>query len=177
MLPDIAASMSASVGFAFFASNADADINCPDWQYPHWGTCSAIQASWSAWLDVGERPSTVVTLFAPTLDTGVTHERTGSPSRWTVQAPHCDSPHPNFVPVSPMLSRITQSSGMSALTSRSCCLPFTVSEIIWISFGYPNVLQRGGFANRFATAKGLSARSRYQSHHHGVVMSFAHPVA
>ncbi len=32
--------------------------------------------------------------------TGVEHERTAWPSRWTVQAPHWASPQPNFVPVS-----------------------------------------------------------------------------
>jgi hypothetical protein len=32
MLPDMALSMSWSVGFGFFVSKAAADINCPDWQ-------------------------------------------------------------------------------------------------------------------------------------------------
>src|SRR5437763_16204196 len=72
----------------------------------------------------------VVTFFAPTFDTGIPHERTATPSIWTVQAPHCCSPHPNFVPVKPIASRITQSSGVSGLTSTSYCLPFTVNEII-----------------------------------------------
>ena len=44
---------------------------------------------------------------------GVTQARTGSPSRCTVQAPHCAMPQPNFVPVRPSRSRSTQSSGMS----------------------------------------------------------------
>ena len=35
MLPVIAVSMSASFGFAFFASSAAAAMICPDWQYPH----------------------------------------------------------------------------------------------------------------------------------------------
>ena len=63
---------------------------------------------------VGDSPSIVVTFLPPTRR----HRRrrtTGSalPSRCTVQAPHCDRPQPNFVPVRPMVSRITQSSGMS----------------------------------------------------------------
>jgi hypothetical protein len=32
MLPDIAASMSASLGFGFAESRAAADMICPDWQ-------------------------------------------------------------------------------------------------------------------------------------------------
>jgi hypothetical protein len=32
MFPLIASSMSASVGFGFFASNETADMICPDWQ-------------------------------------------------------------------------------------------------------------------------------------------------
>src|SRR5262245_6969375 len=87
MLPDIAESMSSSVGLGFLASNAAADINCPDWQYPHCGTCSAIHACCSGWLDVVESPSIVVIFLAPMLDTGTPQERVGVPSRWTVQAP------------------------------------------------------------------------------------------
>src|SRR5438105_15842403 len=47
-----------------------------------------------------------------------------------VQAPHCCRPHPNLVPVKPIASRITQSNGVSGLTSTSYCLPLTFSEII-----------------------------------------------
>src|SRR5688500_12511933 len=99
MLPVMAASISASVGSGCFVSNAAADISCPDWQYPHCGTCSAIQASCSAWLAVGDSPSIVVTALPAADDAGVTQDRIGSPFRWTVHAPHCDKPHPNFVPV------------------------------------------------------------------------------
>jgi hypothetical protein len=31
-------------GFGFFASNAAALMICPDWQYPHCGTCSLSHA-------------------------------------------------------------------------------------------------------------------------------------
>ena len=46
MLPAIASSMSASVGFGLAASSALADMIWPDWQYPHCGTSSASQARW-----------------------------------------------------------------------------------------------------------------------------------
>src|SRR5215471_5021188 len=81
-------------------------------------------------VDEGDRPSIVVTFFAPTLETEVPQERTATPSRWTVQAPHCCRPQPNLVPVKPIASRMTQSSGVSGLTSTLYCLPLTVREII-----------------------------------------------
>ena len=60
----------------------------------------------------------MVVMFLPvTAATGVTQERVGWPSRWTVQAPHSAMPQPNLVPVSPITSRSTQSKGMSGGTS------------------------------------------------------------
>src|SRR2546426_2587461 len=44
---------------------------------------------------------------------------------WTVQAPHCATPHPNLVPVSLRSSRSAQRSGVSGSTSTSRKLPFT----------------------------------------------------
>jgi hypothetical protein len=79
---------------------------------------------------VGDSPSIVVTFLSAARDTCVAQDRIGSPSRWTVHAPHCDKPHPNFVPVRPMVSRITHNSGMSGLTSTSCRFPLTVKEIM-----------------------------------------------
>src|SRR5262249_14228182 len=70
-------------------------------------------------------------IFRPaTLATVVVHERIASlPSRWTVQAPHSDIPHPNLVPVRPIVSRSTQSSGVCGSTSSVWSFPLTV---IWI---------------------------------------------
>ena len=36
----------------------------------------------------------VVTVFPAAAETGITHERTGSPLRWTVHAPHWARPQP-----------------------------------------------------------------------------------
>ena len=47
---------------------------------------------------------------------------------------HSAMPHPNFVPVNPKVSRSTQSSGVSGVTSTDCALPFTVIEIASMSF-------------------------------------------
>src|SRR5262249_13420243 len=54
-------------------------------------------------------------------------ERVASPSRWTVQEPQSPLPQPNLVPVSPIESRRTQSSGVSGATSTSWLAPLTVS--------------------------------------------------
>src|SRR5579862_5698759 len=72
----------------------------------------------------------MVVMFLPTTElAGVTHERIGAPSRWTVHAPHAEMPQPNFVPVRPMTSRSTQRSGMSVGTSTLCACPLMVSVI------------------------------------------------
>src|SRR6202171_2602906 len=58
-------------------------------------------------------PSIVVMARDPIDPTANRQDRTGAPSTCTVQAPHCAMPHPNLVPVSPRISRSTQSSGIS----------------------------------------------------------------
>ena len=68
----------------------------------------------------------VVTFFPAAAETGMLQERTGAPSRCTVQAPHWAMPQPNLVPVSPSSSRITHNSGVSADCSDFTALPFTV---------------------------------------------------
>src|SRR5579863_3058148 len=71
----------------------------------------------------------VVTCFPAARDTGVLQERTGRPSRCTVQAPHCATPQPYFVPVRPRCSRKTQSRGVEGSTSTCTLRLFTVREI------------------------------------------------
>src|SRR5579864_2685844 len=75
----------------------------------------------------------VVTCFPAARDTGVLQERTGRPSRCTVQAPHCATPQPYFVPVRPRCSRKTQSSGVEGSASRCTVRLFTVREIIRVN--------------------------------------------
>src|SRR6266481_3441636 len=72
----------------------------------------------------------VVTSLPAARDTGATQDRIASPSRWTVQAPHCAMPHPYLVPVRPRFSRKTQSRGVEGSTSRFTCRWFTLKEII-----------------------------------------------
>ncbi|MNT33730.1 hypothetical protein D3C72_1696720 [compost metagenome] len=80
---------------------------------------------------MGDKPSIVVMLCPATAATGNWQERTATPSRCTVQAPHRPMPQPNLVPVSFKWSRNTHNKGMegdvSASSRRS---PFTVNSII-----------------------------------------------
>jgi hypothetical protein len=71
----------------------------------------------------------VVTFLPATLEIAVMQERVASPLMCTVQAPQSAIPHPNFVPVMFRVSRSTQSSGMSGLTSTDWGLPFKVKLI------------------------------------------------
>src|SRR5580765_1174154 len=68
----------------------------------------------------------VVTFLPATLEIAVMQERVASPLMCTVQAPQSAMPQPNFVPVMFSVSRSTQSSGMSGLTSTDWDLPFRV---------------------------------------------------
>ena len=77
---------------------------------------------------VGERPSIVVTSAPATAEIGTAGtSATATPSTWTVHAPHCAMPQPNFVPLRSSASRRTQSSGMSGATSTVVDLPLTLS--------------------------------------------------
>src|SRR5258707_5754581 len=62
-----------------------------------------------------------------TLPTGIEHERCTSPLTCTEQAPHCATPQPYLVPVSPTCSRIAHRSGVSGSTCTSRILPLTLS--------------------------------------------------
>ncbi len=56
------------------------------------------------------------------------------PLRCTVQAPHCATPHPNFVPMSPSSSLNTHKIGVEGSTSTLQALPFTFRFIITVVF-------------------------------------------
>src|SRR6266853_4313034 len=123
MLPDIASSISASVGRGLLASSAAADMIWPDWQYPHCTTSRSSQAVWIlAPAAVAPTASMVVISEVPMLSIGVIQERVATPSTCTVQAPQSATPQPNFVPVMPSTSRNTQRSGVSPSTSTLCVL-------------------------------------------------------
>src|SRR2546430_16577956 len=74
----------------------------------------------------------MVTIRSPALTalSGIEHERRISPLICTEQAPHCATPQPYLVPVSPTCSRMTHSRGVSASTSTSRGLPLILSFAI-----------------------------------------------
>src|SRR5882672_4911196 len=126
----MALSMSASLGRGVFLSNAQADMNCALWQYPHWTTSTSVHARRSASICCPCTPSMVVTSRPCTASIGVTHERTASPFRCTVQAPHSALPQPNFVPTSFNSPRSTQSSGVSGSAFTVRVLPLIESVVM-----------------------------------------------
>src|ERR1700722_5380319 len=144
MLPLIKSSISASVGFGFFASSATADTIWRDLEKTLFGTSSSIQAFCTGWLPSAERPSIVVTFLPLTVEICVIHERVASPLMCTVQAPHKAIPHPNFVPVLFRVSRSTQRSGMSGLTSTVSDFPFKMKVMAMgppKADGYPTTIR------------------------------------
>ena len=128
---------SSSPGSGFLDKNAAAVMICPDWQYPHWGTSSAIQAFCSGWLEFSDKPSMVVIFKPSAFSMGVIQDRVSSPSMWIVHAPHRPLPHPNLVPVNFNSSRITQRSGVSP----SMVMPF-LSPFIFITYFFLILLIR-----------------------------------
>src|SRR5258708_27604898 len=70
----------------------------------------------------------VVTFLPATAESGMEQERTGSPSRCTVQAPHWAIPQPNLVPVRWSESRSTHRRGVPGAAATSRVLPLTTRE-------------------------------------------------
>src|SRR5690349_613868 len=71
----------------------------------------------------------VVTFFPATAEMAVWQERAASPLMCTVQAPQRPAPQPNFVPVLSSVSRRTQRSGMSGLTSTVWDFPLRINVV------------------------------------------------
>src|SRR5215208_2370935 len=75
------------------------------------------------------RPSIVVSSQPSQSSANNRHELTERPSTMIVQAPHSPSPHPYFVPVSPITSRSIDSALMPAPTVAVCFTPLRVKLI------------------------------------------------
>ena len=125
-LPDMTASMSWSVGVGKVLEQGRGLHDLAGLAVAALRNLKLIQAFCSGCCPSGSSPSIVVTAASATLPTGVMQERVGRPPTCTVQAPHMPIPQPNFVPVRPIASRITQSSGVSSSTSTDTDRP-----LIW----------------------------------------------
>src|SRR6185369_1167055 len=78
----------------------------------------------------------MVVIFLPAASLSeVWQDRTASPFRCTVQAPHRPAPQPNFAPVICNCSRMTQSSGVSPAASTDIFRPLMLR--VGISFSLP----------------------------------------
>src|SRR5690349_8447281 len=108
-----------------------------------------------------DRPSMVTILSVGfTALTGYEHERTTSPLMCTEQAPHCATPQPYLVPVSPTCSRITHRRGVSPSTFTSRTLPLMFS-----------------FAMGLAPPCGMHLSVHLEKRHPGRLQGFQMPVA
>src|SRR5258708_20220495 len=76
------------------------------------------------------------------LASGTEQERCTSPLMCTEQAPHCATPQPYFVPVSPTCSRTTHRRGVSPSARTSTVLPLMLSLAI---AAFPRVARPAGF--------------------------------
>src|SRR5438034_11233491 len=104
----------------------------------------------------------MVTIRSPALTalSGIEHERRISPLMCTEHAPHCATPHPYLVPVSPTCSRMTHKSGVSASTTTSWTLPLMLS--VAMSFLQKDARHRDRSA--FDTLPSLTFRGGESSH-------------
>ena len=129
MLPDMASSISSSVGFGFSRSKDGGAHNLARLAVAALRNFD-FNPGFLQWMGgVGRNPSIVVIFLPSARETGATQERTASPSICTVHAPQRAIPQPNLVPVSCSESRSTQSSGVDGGSSTETGLPFTVNEI------------------------------------------------
>src|SRR5947209_2911351 len=101
-LPESVSRTSASVGFGFSCSKAVICMTKPGVQNPHWKAWLSRRASCNGFMAPSGASSSMVVMVAPPACTAsIKHERTGSPSMRTVQAPHTPCSHPKWVPVRP----------------------------------------------------------------------------
>src|SRR5215469_14401308 len=95
----------------------------------------------------------VVTDLPATSNIATPHERTASPSRCTVHAPHSATPQPNFVPVRPSSSRRYHISGIDGSPSKDRCCPFTLRLTMVSSLVDPERALLGAKESRHRTVR------------------------
>ena len=76
--------------------------------------------------------STVLTSRPSHITARTVHDLTGSPSMRTTQAPQFEVSQPQWVPVSPSVSRMKWTSRSRGSISRETCSPLTVIETLMI---------------------------------------------
>jgi len=88
-------------------------------QNPHWSAWVCWNARWGGCSGSASpaSPSTVRSERPSAWIASIRHERIGSPSSCTVQAPHTPCSHPTLVPVSPAWWRMKSDSSVRGSTS------------------------------------------------------------
>ena len=101
----------------------------PGVQNPHCNACSRLKAARSSTaISSLSSPSMVVTSAPPQAPAKVMHERTGSPSTSSVQAPQTPCSHPRCVPVRLSVSRRKSARCRRGSTSAETARPLTLNE-------------------------------------------------
>ncbi len=106
MAPEIAVRISSSEGSGFSSSSARAVITIPGVQKPHCRPCSSWKPCWTGSSSPSFSIDSIVRTLCPSqLAARVVQDLTGRPSMWTTQAPQLEVSQPQWVPVSPSVSR------------------------------------------------------------------------
>src|SRR3954452_736695 len=96
-------------------------------QKPHWRPCSSMKPCWTGSSPSAVSMSSIVrTSWPEVMAASVVHDLTGSPSIRTTQAPQLEVSQPQWVPVSPRVSRRKWTSSSRGSTSPVCGSPLTV---------------------------------------------------
>ena len=111
-LPDISTRTRASSASGTRSTRSRAAISMPGVQKPHCSACSWLNALRnSAIVASSSKPSIVRTSWPSQPTANAMHERAGTPSISTVQAPHTPCSQPRWVPVSRWCSRRKSAEG------------------------------------------------------------------
>ena len=130
MLPFIAASMSASVGFGVLREQRRGRHQLAGLTVAALRHVELLPRALQRMRAVGRQPFDRRDLGAgDRRHAALCTSASRVPLMCTVHAPHCAMPQPNFVPLRSSTSRSTQSSGMSAGTSTVWDLPLTLNVI------------------------------------------------
>src|SRR5215210_1783205 len=158
----MASLISSSDGRGVRSSSAVAVMIMPGVQHSHWRPCSSLNPCCKRLRSAPlETPSIVVTSCPFALTASTVQDLTGSPSRCTVHAPQLEVSHPQWVPVSPRVSRMkwTSKSRGSTSASRVSSFPFTC-----ILIALPYLPPSPGPARR-APARDPACTPAYPLHH------------
>ena len=105
--PEIAIRISSSLGSGFSSSSARVVISIPGVQNPQCRACSSWKPCWiGSSCPFRSSDSTVRISWPSAIAARIVHDLTGLPSMRTTHAPQFEVSQPQWVPVSPGVSRM-----------------------------------------------------------------------